>query len=107
MNDADAASDAVPGRFVASPEGWRFEGPLTLFNAQTLYESILAAPLPESGRIDFSGVTHADSAALAILIELQRRATSEGQKLQFQHVSPALVTLAGVYGVSEVIGVTP
>jgi phospholipid transport system transporter-binding protein len=106
VNDTCEPAEPVPATFVASPEAWRFAGTLTLFNSQTVYEATLAAPLPESGRIEFGGVTHADSAAIALLIELRRRARTEGRELVFDGLSPALTTLAGVYGIEDVVGTT-
>jgi phospholipid transport system transporter-binding protein len=103
VNESDATSELVPAVFTAAPDGWRFGGAITLFNAESVYRSTLAAPLPESGVVDFAAVTHADSAALALVMELQRRAGAEGHSLVVRNLSPALLTLAVVYGVEGLV----
>jgi phospholipid transport system transporter-binding protein len=58
-------------------------------------------PLPPSGIVDLAGVVHADSAALAVLLALRRRAIAEGRSITFASVPPMLDSLARVYGIEE------
>src|SRR5690349_4741064 len=82
------------GTVAAAPEGWRFEGALTMENAAVMLAAADALPLPESGRLDLGGLTHADSAALAVVMALRRRASVEGRALHIDNLPPALQSLA-------------
>jgi phospholipid transport system transporter-binding protein len=102
-------SDALTspaGRFVALGDAWRFDGALTLDNAAEVMAGADAMPLPESGRIDLGGVTHADSAALAVVMSLRRRAAAESRPLRIENLPPALHSLAVVYGVDDIVRAT-
>jgi phospholipid transport system transporter-binding protein len=98
---------ASPGAFVALGDAWRYEGALTLDNASTVLSAADAMPLPESGRIDMGGVAHADSAALAVVMALRRRALAEGRSLRVDNLPAALHSLAIVYGVDDLVRGTP
>jgi phospholipid transport system transporter-binding protein len=102
-------NDPMPspaGRFVALGDAWRFEGALTLDNAAEVMTAADAMPLPASGRIDLSGVAHADSSALAVLMALRRRATAENRPLRIENLPAALHSLAVVYGVDDLVRAT-
>ena len=58
-------------------------------------------PLPASGIVDMAGLVHADSAALAVLLELKKRAAAEGHRLSFAAFPPMLESLAHVYGIED------
>ncbi|HJU24372.1 MAG TPA: STAS domain-containing protein [Casimicrobiaceae bacterium] len=98
-----AGGDRAAGAFRMTERGWRFDGALTLDNAAQVFEASKAAALPASGAIDFSGMTHADSSALAVAIALKRRATIEGSALSIEGLPQSLRTLAIVYGVENLI----
>ena len=89
--------------FAADGDRWKFAGELTFDDATTVLEAAGAIPLPESGVVDLSGVAHADSAALAVLLALRRRAEGEGRRLKFASVPPMLDSLARVYGIEEIL----
>ena len=95
------AIDAVGGAFIADAHGWRYDGGLTLENAAAALASAEALPLPESGRIDLQGLARVDSAALAVLMSLRRRAVAEGRSLRVENLPAALESLAIVYGVDD------
>jgi len=97
----DDGTPTPAGTVAATPEGWRFEGSLTMENAAVMIAAADALPLPESGRVDLAGLTHADSAALAVLMALRRRAAAEGRALRVENLPPALTSLALVYGVDD------
>jgi len=88
-------------------DAWRYEGALTLDNAALVMSNLESLPLPSSGRIDLSGMAHADYAALAILMALRRRAIAEGRALSIENLPAALHSLAIVYGVDELTRGTP
>lgn len=53
--------------------------------------------------VDFSGVTESDSAALALLFAWQREAAAAGHAVSVAGLPAGLVSLAGLYGVSELL----
>ncbi|HKU85634.1 MAG TPA: STAS domain-containing protein [Casimicrobiaceae bacterium] len=104
MTDGNGGEDAVAtGGFSASNDGWLFAGALTLDDAAGVLEASQALPLPVSGVVDFSGLMHADSAALAVMIALKRRGTEEGRTLAIRNIPPSLRSLAAVYGIDDLL----
>lgn len=91
------------GSFAADGDRWTFAGALTFDDAMSVLEASATLPLPPSGVVDLSGVAHADSAALAVLLALRRRATAENARLSFASVPPMLDSLARVYGIEEIL----
>ena len=89
--------------FAVDGDRWTFSGELTFDDATSVLASAAALPLPPSGVVDLSGVAHADSAALAVLLALRRRAAAEGRRLAFASVPPMLDSLARVYGIEEIV----
>ena len=92
------------GRIVADEDGarWRLEGALTLGNARELFDQAQRLPPPSSGEIDCTALTAVDSAAVAVLLTLKRRAPGG---LRFTGVPLALHALADVYAVDDLLGV--
>jgi phospholipid transport system transporter-binding protein len=101
------SGDTRPGEFVAADGGarWTYAGALSFANAEAVLESAGALPLPSSGVADLAGLEHADSAALAVLLALRRRAAAEGRTLAFASVPDSVVSLARVYGIDTIVGV--
>ena len=101
------SGDARPGEFVAADGGarWTYAGALTFANAEAVLDSTGSLPLPSSGGADLAGLEHADSAALAVLLALKRRAAAEGTALAFASVPDSIVSLARVYGIDTIVGV--
>ena len=98
---SDAA--AVAGGFVADGDAWRYQGALTLDNAADVMTAAEGLALPASGIVDLRGVAPADSAALAVVMALRRRAQAEGLTLHVANMPPALQSLAVVYGVDDLV----
>ena len=92
------------GGFVAEGERWRYAGALVMDNAAHVLAATQALPLPSSGRVDFAGLTQADSSALALIMALRRRAANEGRALQVDNLPAGLTSLALAYGVDELAG---
>jgi phospholipid transport system transporter-binding protein len=99
--DAPASAAAQGGAFTVVDVGWAFGGALTLDDAAQVLQSSQALPLPESGVIDFGGLMQADSAALAVMMALKRRAATEGRSLTLTGLPASLRSLAVVYGVEH------
>lgn len=57
----------------------------------------------EAETLDLSGVTQVDSSAVALLLELTRRAKAKGKVLQFTGLPPQLVTLTQFFGVDRML----
>ena len=101
MTDAASSVAAQAGAFSAADAGWTFGGALTLADAASVMEASLELPLPATGIVDFSGLMQADSAALAVMLALKRRAAVEGRTLTLTGLPASLHSLAVVYGVEH------
>lgn len=81
---------------------------LTLAEARAaavdLGSRIAAAPAGDLLVLDAGALGQFDSSALAVLLELQRRAAAAGRRLRIERVPVRLVALAGLYGVAGVLG---
>jgi len=64
---------------------------------------VARADLPQRLTIDFSGVTGIDSSAVALLLDWRRRAAERHVALEFSNLPQALLALAELYGVAELI----
>lgn len=91
------------GRFVAAGDRWTFSGALTFDDATAVLEAARHVPLPSSGVVDLGAMEHADSAAIAVLLALRRRAEAEGRTLSFTARPAMLDSLARVYGVEDLV----
>ena len=96
-------ADSVTTDAGAAVDAWRYEGALTLDNAARVMAAADATPLPASGIIDLRALAPADSAALAVVMALRRRADAEGRTLHVRNMPPALQSLAIVYGVDDLV----
>ena len=101
MIDAPELEVAQGGAFSVIDTGWSFGGALTLDNAADVLRASESLPLPESGSVDFGGLMQADSAALAVMMALKRRAASERRSLILSGLPASLRSLAVVYGVEH------
>ena len=79
------------------------KGAITFACALEWRESVLKELDRDGLVIDLAGVDEADSAALSLLLELQREAKSRGFGITFANLPAAIVSLAEVYGVSDLI----
>src|SRR5207249_10570884 len=94
MNRHRTDEQPAIGGFTATETGWSFAGALTLDDAAGVLDASTSMRLPESGIVDFRGMMHADSAALAVIIALRRRAAAEGRTLAITGLPPSLRSLA-------------
>ncbi len=104
----DAYSPPAPGGngFVQDGDGgrWLATGGITFANATTVLESSRALPLPSAGVVDCGALHPVDSAGVAVLLAVKRRALAEGRALAFENITSSLHTLANLYGVEEFLG---
>ncbi len=103
MNDTPGREAPPAGTFTAAGGGWAFAGSLVFDDAAGVLEASRELALPDSGVVDMNGLTHADSAALAVVIALKRRAVAEGRKLAIEGLPSSLHSLAVVYGVEDLL----
>lgn len=61
------------------------------------------AAQPDPVVVDAAALTHFDSSALAVLLELRRQALARDRRFAVQGLVPKLRQLAGVYGVSALL----
>jgi phospholipid transport system transporter-binding protein len=102
MADRNAGAGPAKG-FDAGADGarWTYSGALTFAEAGRVLEAVRALPLPASGTVDCGGIGAVDSAAVAVLLALRRRAAAENHPLVFARVPAALTALADLYGVED------
>ena len=56
--------------------------------------------------VDLNGVTRADSAGLALLVELMRESGRNGRRISFCHVPAQLLSIARVCGLEEILSLS-
>lgn len=97
--------DDESAAFTPAADGgrWAYAGALTYANAGDVLAAAAALPLPAAGEVDLSGIGAVDSAAVAVLLALKRRGDAEGRPLKFAGVPAALVALADLYGVEDIL----
>ncbi|MFO1282035.1 MAG: STAS domain-containing protein [Burkholderiales bacterium] len=105
MTGSGSAAEIDAG-FRADADGanWRYAGALTVENAEAVLEASRALALPRTGGIDLGALDPADSAALAVLLAVRRRARAEGRDVTYASMPAALVSLARVYGIDGLLG---
>ncbi|MBY0465822.1 MAG: STAS domain-containing protein [Burkholderiales bacterium] len=60
-------------------------------------------PVPTAVRLDATGLTQFDSAALAAVLALRRAVLARGQRLEVVNMPPRLAELSHLYGVDELL----
>ncbi len=96
--------EIAPG-FTTEGDGarWTYAGPLTTANAGAVLAAAAAMALPADGEIDLRDIEAIDSAAVGVLLALQRRAAGEDRTLRLTNAPAALTALAEVYGVEAIL----
>ena len=78
-------------------------GELTMNRVAEAMKRVISASKNQDLRIDLSGVTDADSSAVAFLLNCKRIARQRRINVQFTSVPESIVTLADIYGLKSVI----
>jgi phospholipid transport system transporter-binding protein len=90
-----------------APDGdgarWSYIGALNLANAARVLAATTGFALPAQGEVDLQNMGAIDSAAVAVLLALKRRAEDERKPLRFIRAPGALLALADVYGVGSIL----
>ena len=85
--------------------GFALTGPVTIATASVVIDAARSTwPAEGDSVVDFSGVTEADSAALALMFKWQRDAERLGRKVRCKNIPVNLIALAKLYGVEQLIG---
>ena len=102
-------AETEPGRLApAGPGRFELHGELGFGDAaRLLAEGERAFGSLQSVEVDLAGVTRVDSAGLAVLIEWSLAAGDAGRRLGYRNLPPAVVSLAGISDVSELISAAP
>ena len=79
------------------------QGPITIANVVEIIEQGATLFDRTDLIIDFEQVTEVDSSAVSMLLEWQREALKNNQKLYFSNISENLKNLTQLYGVSELV----
>ena len=81
------------------------QGDLTASSVPEVYASFIQSSLDDwPSAVDLAGVQRADSSALALLLALKNRASQAQKTLNVVNPPSALVTLADLSGISELLG---
>ncbi len=109
MSAPAAGVAAVPAKFeivVTAPGRFAARGVLTFGNARAARSEGLHALRTSSARdleLDCSGITHSDSAGLAVLLDWMSIMKGEGRPLCFANLPPGLLAVARISGVEEML----
>ncbi|MES2683996.1 MAG: STAS domain-containing protein [Pseudomonadota bacterium] len=79
------------------------KGELTTLTTPALLKH--AGDFVATGEVDLSAVTHADSAGVAFLLELKRRASQAGKSLRFSHCPAQLRGLVVFFELEEMLSI--
>jgi phospholipid transport system transporter-binding protein len=82
---------------------WALSGPLVMDTVAPRLGASALRPLPENGVIDMANVQRVDSAAVALMLALKRRAANEAKPITFAGVPASITSLAVLYGVAELL----
>ena len=91
---------------VTSPGGFTARGALTFANARRARSEGLHALHASTARdlqVDCGGITHSDSAGLAVLLDWMSVMKREGRPLCFANLPPGLLAVARISGVDEML----
>ncbi len=87
----------------------KFAGPVTIGAVTQLLkqvDSVIASAPAGEIVLDCEGMTLSDSAAIALLVEIHRKASRRKTALRIEGVREQLVSLINIYGVEWILGDT-
>ncbi|MGH8593023.1 MAG: STAS domain-containing protein [Gammaproteobacteria bacterium] len=83
---------------------WNVTGSLDNYSIDGGFQDVDTMFQPGPGKVlDLSGVEGFDSAGLAFLVELQRRARRAGVSLSYRNIPMRMRAVASVYGLDEIL----
>ena len=87
-------------------DGLRVTAPMIIANAHTLLDAgrhVLRSAAQAQAVVDLTGVSEVDSSALSVVFAWQRDALERGASLRISHPPASMISLAALYGVSELL----
>ena len=87
--------------------GLALEGALSFTTVTTALSRLQPHLAGGASRIDLSGVDHADSAGLALLVECVKAARQRGHDVRFEQVPAQLAALAAACGLTRLLTPVP
>ncbi len=84
-------------------QNWLIGGEVSFSNASELLEATNGFDNTQPTIIDFGQVTNADTSAISLILEWQRRATAAQSSVSYINLSLNLMSLASLYGVEDII----
>ncbi len=99
-------SQPAPQVAISAPGRISVGSPLTFATARRVYEAGVASFISDGSAVlivDCAGVSQADSAGLAVLLEWRRWTHLQGKHLQFANLPPQIKSLARLSEVSELL----
>ncbi len=96
-------------RIEADGAGLRVSGALTFATVTALLRESRGLFGTGEGplKVDLSGVSHADSAGLALLMEWLRLARGAGRELEYHAVTEQMLAIASAGGLLEILPLAP
>ncbi len=88
-----------------SADYWRIAGDVLIDNIDQILSHQNTFKLDANVKVDFSNVARADTAALSLMLEWQRRAVAAGGSVEFLNLPISLKSLAHLYGVEGFISI--
>lgn len=86
-----------------SENRWRVTGDILVDNANAILQESSALQIDQDLVIDLAKVSNLDTAALSLLLEWQRRAIAADKTIEFVNLPESLVSLAALYGITDLI----
>lgn len=84
--------------------GFLLSGALTFDTVPALWrQSAAQFNNADALMLDLQGITHTDSAGLALLIEWMRTARSRNKTIAFRNIPPQMLAIAKVSGVEQIL----
>lgn len=82
---------------------WEVNGDITIAYAPKLLAESNQLPMAEALIVDFSKVTHVDTATISLMFEWLRHAQAKKCDLRFANFPKNLLSLLTLYGVTDLI----
>ena len=90
-------------QIIQQGQRWLISGEVIFNNASHLLETSLSFDHTGPIVIDLKQVTNVDTSAVSLMLEWTRRAIAANTHVSFVGLSPNLVSLANLYGVTDFI----
>ncbi len=90
-------------QIIQQGQRWFISGDVVFNNASHLLETSIGFDLAGPIVIDLEQVTDVDTSAVSLMLEWTRRAIAANTHVTFVNLSPNLISLANLYGVTEFI----